>query len=655
MRSRVCAGLFLAACLASPFVARAQFQEPTKEELQMTSDPKAPGAAAVYLYREETVDDNHHFHTYYVRIKVLTDKGKDLATQSIPYEKGPFKVLGIHGRTIHPDGTVFPLTTKPSDLVDVKVQGYQRNRMVFTLPDVDVGSILEYRLEVQYDDNIVMEPDWDVQQKYFVRKAHYFYYPSTSGGVVNSRGEPMDRLMYFASDPHVAVVRDAANHYSVDATDIPAIPDEDWMPPLNSLIWRVHFYYTHATSGAEFWQAEAKHWEKDTDKFANPAKSLKDAAAGIVAAGDNDDAKSRKLYDAVQKLDNTDFGRAKSEAELKKEKIKPAKDAEGVWKQKSGSSDQLALLYVALARAAGLTAYAMEVVDRNRAVFDSSLLSMGQLDDYIAVVVVGGKEVFLDPGQKMCPYGLLAWRHTVAAGMREGPKGVALEGTPGNSYTQNTMDREAMLEVAADGSVTGSIRIVMSGQRALHWRQVAITNDDGEVKKQFNEWLKDVVPDGVQVDFDHFLALEDFNANLVGIVKVTGQLATATGKRYFLPGQFFASHSTHPFVAQDHRAIPVDVHYPEKISDDATYNLPEGFAVDSMPQADVVPWGGNAQLRVTSKSEGKSVEIQRVLEYNYTLLQAKDYSGLHDFYQQVATADQQQIVLLRAAAKAAGN
>src|SRR5215472_16966992 len=608
MRSRVCAGLFLAACLASPFVARAQFQEPTKEELQMTSDPKAPGAAAVYLYREETVDDNHHFHTYYVRIKVLTDKGKDLATQSIPYEKGPFKVLGIHGRTIHPDGTVFPLTTKPSDLVDVKVQGYQRNRMVFTLPDVDVGSILEYRLEVQYDDNIVMEPDWDVQQKYFVRKAHYFYYPSTSGGVVNSRGEPMDRLMYFASDPHVAVVRD-----------------------------------------------EAKHWEKDTDKFANPAKSLKDAAAGIVAAGDNDDAKSRKLYDAVQKLDNTDFGRAKSEAELKKEKIKPAKDAEGVWKQKSGSSDQLPLLYVALARAAGLTAYAMEVVDRNRAVFDSSLLSMGQLDDYIAVVVVGGKEVFLDPGQKMCPYGLLAWRHTVAAGMREGPKGVALEGTPGNSYTQNTMDREAMLEVAADGSVTGSIRIVMSGQRALHWRQVAITNDDGEVKKQFNEWLKDVVPDGVQVDFDHFLALEDFNANLVGIVKVTGQLATATGKRYFLPGQFFASHSTHPFVAQDHRAIPVDVHYPEKISDDATYNLPEGFAVDSMPQADVVPWGGNAQLRVTSKSEGKSVEIQRVLEYNYTLLQAKDYSGLHDFYQQVATADQQQIVLLRAAAKAAGN
>ena len=27
----------------------------------MTAEPKAPGAAAIYLYREETTDDNLHF------------------------------------------------------------------------------------------------------------------------------------------------------------------------------------------------------------------------------------------------------------------------------------------------------------------------------------------------------------------------------------------------------------------------------------------------------------------------------------------------------------------------------------------------------------------------------------------------------------------
>ena len=634
-----------------PFLAHAQFQEPTKEELQMTSDPKAPGAAAVYLYREETVDDNHHYHSYYARIKVLTEKGKELATVSTPYEKGNFKVTSIRGRTIHADGTVIPLTAKPSDLVDVKAKDYQLNKMVFTLPDVQVGSILEYRLDLQYDDSIVMSPDWQVQQPYFVHKAHYFFSPSTSGYISNSRGETLDRIMYLVTGTHdLRPVHDAVGHYTLDATDIPAIPNEDWMPPLNSLNWRVQFYYTHATSSQEFWTAEAKYWGKETNRFASVTKTIKDAAAGIASSGDSDEIKAKKLYDAVMKLENTDFTRQKSEAERKKEKMKAAKDAEGVWKQKSGSSDQLALLYVALARAAGLTAYAMQVANRDEKVFDPGYLSESQLDDYIAIVVINGKEVFLDPGQARCPYGLLHWKHTLAGGIREGPQGPRFDGTPSNAYTQNSLDRVADLTIAADGSVTGTIRMVMNGQEAMHWRHIAVRNDTDEVKKQFNEWMTNYVPDGVQVDFDHFLALDDYGANLVGVVKVSGQLGSATGKRYFLPGQFFAARGTHPFVAEPHRVIPVDVHFPEKISDDVAYHYPDGYSVDSMPLGDVNQWEDQAQFRVSASQQNGVIQIGRMIAYNFTILDPKDYSGLRDFYQKVATADQQQVVLSRKAA-----
>src|ERR1039458_6908241 len=96
--------LFLA--FAAPALVRAQFQPPTDEELKMTADPKAPGAAAVYLYREEKTDDHLHYHSYYERIKVLTEKGKELATIHIPYEHGQFKVADIKGRTINADGTI---------------------------------------------------------------------------------------------------------------------------------------------------------------------------------------------------------------------------------------------------------------------------------------------------------------------------------------------------------------------------------------------------------------------------------------------------------------------------------------------------------------------------------------------------------------------
>jgi hypothetical protein len=42
------------------------------------------------------------------------------------------------------------------------------------------------------------------------------------------------------------------------------------------------------------------------------------------------------------------------------------------------------------------------------------------------------------------------------------------------------------------------------------------------------------------------------------------------------------------------------------------------------------------------------------MAYSFAMLSAKEYPGLHDFFQKVATADQQQLVLVRAA-QAKGN
>jgi hypothetical protein len=641
MRIRfVAVPLYLAVCLGAARMLHAQFQEPAKEELQMTADPKAPGAAAVILYREERTDDNLHYHAIVERIKILTEKGKEAATIRIPYDKSWSKVADIQGRTVHADGTVYPLTTKPSDLTDVKSKYFQRNNMVFTLPNVEVGSIIEYRLQIRYDDMWISSPDWFIQQPYFVHKAHYFFQPS----------HYRDSVMWAShAKEGTKVIRDSQGRYTYDVEDVPALPDEDWMPPLNSLKLRIQFYYAEYQNGQQFWQEKGKEWAKDTEKFADVDKTIKNAVAELVSAGDTEEQKAKKLYDAVMKLENTDFTREKSSEERKKEKTKEIKRVEDVWVQKSGGSDELALLYVAMAQAAGLQAVPMQVVNRDRAIFDSDYLSLRQLDDYIAVVAIGGKDVYLDPGQKMCPFGLLHWKHAFATGLRLTGKTGAVASTPGNTYAQNTKQRVADLTVSPDGSGTGTLRIVMSGQEALRWRQTAIRNDEEEVKKRFNEEVRGIVPDGVEADFDHFLALEDYTSSLVGVLKVTGQLGSATGKRFFLPGMFFESRAAHPFVAVDHREIPVDVHYPERVVDDVTYHLPDGFAIESAPQAASIPWATSAQLRVASKTDKDTVEIARSLVYNFTIIDAKQYADLRDFYQKVATADQQQLVLTRAA------
>ncbi|MDE3202392.1 MAG: DUF3857 and transglutaminase domain-containing protein [Acidobacteriota bacterium] len=631
--------------------SHAQFQEPTKEELQMTSDPMAPGAAAVYLYREEKTDDNLHYHSYYERIKVLTEKGKELATVRIPYEHGTFKVTNIEGRTIHPDGTVIKLTTKPADLMDFKSGSTQVNTMVFTLPSVEVGSILEYRLQLRYDDSVVSSPSWDIQQPYFVHKAHYYFSPNHKGGITifNARGDALNQLMYAVhADGKAQVKEDTTGNFTFDIENVPPTPNEGWMPPLNSLTWKVRFYYTQYHSGQDFWTSEGKRWVKESDNFAKPTNELKQAVSTIVSPGDTDEQKAHKIYDAVMKLENTDYTRKKSDAELKKEKIKTIKNAEDVWQQKSGSSDEIALLFVAMARAAGLKAYAAQVVNRDRAIFDSNYLQMKQLDDYIAILDLSGKDIFLDPGEKMCPFGLMAWKHTIASGLRDSDKGPEYVSVPAETYRQNVVQRVGDINIDASGNVSGILRFILLGQDALHWRQIALQNDAEEVKKQFNESMKAYIPEGIQADFDHFLGLQDMNATLMGFVKISGSMGAVTGKHFFLPGLFCESKASHPFVTEANRSVPVDVHYPKLEEDEIVYHLPEGYGVEGLPQPVSINWPDHAVLTIKAKAEGKTVTVSRLMAYNFTLLEEKAYPDLRGFYQKVATADQEQLVLSRA-------
>jgi hypothetical protein len=64
----LCAGLF-----APRAFADSVWIEPTKEELAMTTFDKVPGAAAIYLNREEITLDSRHEWSVYARIKVLTE------------------------------------------------------------------------------------------------------------------------------------------------------------------------------------------------------------------------------------------------------------------------------------------------------------------------------------------------------------------------------------------------------------------------------------------------------------------------------------------------------------------------------------------------------------------------------------------------------
>jgi hypothetical protein len=447
----------------------------------------------------------------------------------------------------------------------------------------------------------------------------------------------------------------ASGQFELVLADVPPLSEEKWAPPIASRRFQVVFYFSSAVSEQQYWDETGKEWLKDVNRFAEPSATLKQAAAGLITPGDSDLDRAKKIYVAVQALDNTDFSRKKTEAERRREGLKSTRHAEDVWNQKSGDGEEIVLLYLAMLKAAGLKAYPMIVVNRDRGIFNPDYLYFSQFDDVVVVLSADGKEIVLDPGEKMCPFQMVSWRHSGAGGIRETSSGVGPWATPLLPYSANVVVRRAELTVSPEGSVSGKLQFSMSGQEALRWRQESLRMDEDALKKSFDEWLRTQVPSGVEAHVTHFAKMDDPSADLAAYATVSGVPGTATSKRLLLPASFFAHSEDQGFIAQPDRQLPVDMHYAAVYKDGVLMHLPAGLAIESAPPTTAVPWTGYAVFQIKSTPNGNDLTVTRTLARAFTLLQPNDYSPMRDFYQKVNAADQQQIVLSNSTSAQKGN
>ena len=693
--SVLCQGILLLG-LSSPLITFAQFQAPSPEELKMTADPKAPGAAAVILYREETEDDPHHFSTVYTRIKVLTEQGKEAATVHVKFPRylafnaqgdntnfssastenhfdapdinhagadqpfdtdtfaAPVELKALEARVIQPDGTVVPITGNTAALI--KKLPNRPNEATFTLPNVQVGSILEYRYQMRYD-RFQSAPEWQIQQPYFVHKAHYMYVPSdqflpndVSGAGMSNKllKGPHDTVLTDIRNTNILppgkdMVKDALGRYTLNLEDIPPIPNDAFAPPVGERIYQIDFYYSYTVVQKEFWQKEMQFWTKDLNRYIAPTGMIKNAANEAVGEKDAPLDKARKLYALVQKLTNTDVASGVNSAF---DTSIPAGNVESVLEKKNGNSKEIALLYLALARAVGLDARPERIASRDQHIFSPQFLSTSQLDGLVIGITIDGKEIVVDPGTKMAPFQTLYWGHAGSAGVAMAANGkVETVITPLQVNTDNTVVRVGNLTVGPHGAISGTLRVGFVGQQALEWRQMALRTDGATVLQEFEKTFAAQVPDGVQVQIDHIAGLDDPTKQLVAVLQISGSIADKSGNHVAVPRVFFDAKETDPFPAEPGRTLPVDMHYPTQEKEQITYTLPKGYAPDGKPQDTSMKWEENAVYSLRSKVDGGSITNGRSLARGFTVLDAADYGKLRDFYQKVVQADRQQISL----------
>jgi len=340
------------------------WQPISAEELKMTSEPKAPGAPAIYLYRQVDRDDASNREVTYERIKILTEEGRKYANVEITFLKDRDNIKGIKARTIQPDGTVTNLEGNVYEKTVVKAKGVKYLAKTFTMPDVRVGGIIEYRYTDQIETGYIYDSYWSLSAELFTKLARF----SLRKGSLALHWSWPNGLPQGTQPPKMdhGVIH-------LETQNVAAFQVEDYMPPERELKYRVDFVYGYGElqmDPVKFWEKEGKDRYEGSESFLNKRKAMEQAVSTMIQPTDDAQTKLQKIYARVQQLNNYSFEREKTEQEAKREKRRDINNVEDIWKQGGGNGAALNYLFVGLLRAAGIDACVVDVSTRDLYFFD---------------------------------------------------------------------------------------------------------------------------------------------------------------------------------------------------------------------------------------------------------------------------------------------
>jgi len=616
------------------------------DELKTTSDAAAPGAPAIILYRQVDRDDSdaqvpHEYN--YVRVKIFTEEGRKNADVEIPFVKGDYSIVNIRARTVRQDGSSTVYNGKIYEKEIVKARGFKYLAKTFTLSDVQPGSIIEYHYMINFAENKVFDSNWMLSSDLFTKSAKFTLKPygqfplqwSWPNGLPEGTKPPADET------------RTAAHNIRMEAQNIPAFLVEDDMPPEAAMKFRVDFNYSEGsveTDPDKFWKKQGKKWNEYVEGLLNKKKAMEQAVGETVAAGDSPELKLQKIYARTQKIRNISFEVEKTEQEQKRAQEKGAGNVEDVWKRGYGYGDDITLLFLGMARAAGLEASAVRISTRDDHFFSKSLMKARDLRTYVVLVKLNGKDVYFDPGTAFAPCGLLPWSETLSPGLKLDRDGGTWITTSAPQSSDSEIERKADLKLTQEGSLEGKLKVTYSGLEAMYRRQDEQNEDEAQRKKSLEDDVRYMIPASIEVELANKPDWSSSDPLLVAEfdLKVPGW-ASGAGRRALMAVGIFGAQEKH-MCEHTTRVHPMYFHYSSEKVDNLTIELPLGWQVTSVPK----PENSDAKVMLYTmkvENDNGTLHVERRMKSDLITLDPKFYPALRKFYEVVRTSDEEQIVL----------
>jgi len=651
--------VFLLCCLSKINAQNYELGKVTITELQEKVHPKDTAAPAAILFKKAktffTYDRKNGFsanHVYEFKIKIYKKEGLEWANQKVHYYIGyenlnEDRLEFSNGVTYNlENGAIVKTNLDNQGAFRKKVNKYWNEKMI-TLPNVKVGSIIEYKYTLK-SENITELPDFQIQYdipvNYFEYKTEipefYIYKPILIGAMpIETDAKLVNKSQSFDDEyqrTNTLSYRQISTCYK--GKDVAALTNEPYVNNVDNYrgcihheIEQIRYPDQPVKDYSITWEGVAStiFKEKNFGKELEEKNFLLEDVRKLVSDAQSLDERLNIIFKYVQGRMNWN---EKNDYYTDKGVIKAYID-------QTGNVAEINFILINMLKLAGIEANPVLVstVENGVPVYPTRT----GFNYVIAAARIDDKPILLDASHKftspnILPLNVLNWKGRL----------IKSDGTSQEiDLNPSVVSKEfsnVMVKIDDSGKLEGKVRIQKTDYDAYSFRIHNANKSKESYLDKFEEQLGDLKISDYTIE-NKVTNLTEPVIETFGFVS-DNQSEIIGGKIFVNPLLFF-TRSQNPFN-QEKRQMGVYFGYPTLEKFSLNIEIPAGYVVESIPKPIRIS-SENKEVSFTlniSNQENK-IQIISLKEINSSIFAAEDYNGLKELFQKMIASQNEKIVL----------
>jgi hypothetical protein len=655
------------------FVSKANSQEfklgkVSIAELEQKVHPKDTAAVAAILYKKGNSQIEYNENEGFIlttnvetRIKIYKKEGYNWANQSVQY----YNVASSNSKEIvsFSDAVTYNLVNGKIEKTKLKSDGFfeeQINkfygRKKITMPNVKEGSVLEFKYTVKTH-NVGMIPQWNFQYEIPVNYSqfatflpdYYSYNVRQKGFIQPNVVSEKNHKSIILTDRKIVISNgtkfseDKIDYVEIrniyTEKDLPAMKEESFVNNIDNYTSTIE----HELSMVQYPNKGTESFSTDWNSVVKTIYNYDDFGPELNKTGYFEDDLNVILKGVTAPEEKILLILNFVKSNVKWNGYEGYSCNDGVrkaYKDKTGNIAEINLMLTAMLRYAGLTANPVLVSTRSNGI--AMFPNRTAFNYVIAAVETANGNILLDASNKFSAPNVLPFRTLNWFGrlIRKDGTSEAVDLMPKTISNDNVFMNYS---IDPDGKISGRTRRQFSDYNAMIFR-----DEVSEVKQE--AYLEKLENENNQIEVSEYTRANEKEILLptVESYSFTGNnlCELINGKIYVNPMLFFTN-DKNPFK-QEIREYPVDFGFPFSDKYNITIQIPDGFAVETLPAPALITMENNLGIfRFNAVPNGNSLQLIISHQINEAIVTTEQYEMLKEYYKGMIAKETEKIVLKR--------